>query len=95
MATKKKQPEKITIVVADRGWVFVGRAREATQLGIAGIHISDARCVRRWGTTRGLAQLAAEGPQEATKLDDKRGVFVPASDVKAIFECVGEKWGSL
>ncbi len=85
----------MTIIVADRGWVFVGHARQDVRLGIDGIAVDDARVVRRWGTSRGLAQLAAEGPQPNTKLDDKRPVFIPRSDVKSFFDCVEEKWGSL
>lgn len=58
------------IVIAERGWVFVGFVRrEGDQYVIE-------RCfnIRRWGTLTGLGQLAMEGPQPDTVLD-YYGVF--------------------
>jgi hypothetical protein len=41
------------------------------------IEIDRCQCVRRWGTTRGLGQLALEGPTAETKLDPEGdGVLV-------------------
>jgi len=56
---------EIRIVIAQRGWVFVGRVyREEYE-----IVIRDAVGVRRWGTTRGLGELRS-GPTSATVLDE-------------------------
>ena len=57
---------KWLIVVLDRNWVFVGR-HTRTQEGRN--RLEKAQCIRRWGTTGGLAQLATTGPQEDTKLE--------------------------
>ena len=47
------------IVIAQRGWVFVGDVTRTENEVV----IEDAAVVRRWGTTAGLGQLAAKGQQ--------------------------------
>lgn len=54
------------IVVLDRGFVYVGQVREEGDKVV----IENARNVRRWGTDKGLGQLALEGPQPNTQLDN-------------------------
>jgi hypothetical protein len=53
------------IVIWRHGWVFVGK------LYCQGddVHLTNASVIRRWGTERGLGQLAANGPTPDTKLD--------------------------
>ncbi len=53
------------IVIAQRGWVFAGDVREEGE----NVVIENAECIRRWGTTSGLGQLAREGKQPGTKVD--------------------------
>jgi hypothetical protein len=53
------------IIVADKGFVFVGNVVENND-GTVTLH--NARNIRRWGTTTGLGQLAA-GPTPETKYD--------------------------
>ncbi len=54
------------IIVADRGWVFVGDCVD-NEDGSVTIH--DARNIRRWGTTKGLGELA-NGPTSKTTTND-------------------------
>ena len=77
---------KRQIVIADRGWVFVGETSQ-TETGVV---IHNAAVVRRWGTTRGLGQLAKEGPTPDTRLDPCSTVHIPTGSVVAIMEC--EPW---
>lgn len=56
--------EKV-IIIAQRGWVFLG---DMTQED-SEVTLSNASCIRRWGTTKGLGQLAIDGPQPNTVLD--------------------------
>lgn len=42
------------IIIAQRGWVFVGDVQRADD----DVTITNAQCIRRWGTTRGLGELA-------------------------------------
>lgn len=57
--------EDIRILVLQRGRVVVGRYT----IEGSWITLTDSRTVRRWGTTRGLEQLANHGPldQDAQK----------------------------
>lgn len=55
----------IRIVVAQRGFVYIGKvSREEHE-----IVVRDAKCIRRWGTTKGLGELWS-GPRETTVLDE-------------------------
>lgn len=74
------------IVVADRGWVFLGDVysdSNGDQL------INEAKVIRIWGTTKGLGEIALTGPTPKTILDDAGTVRIPARSVVAIFDC---KW---
>ncbi len=51
----------ISIVVLQRGWVVVGVDAPGG--------ISAGAVIRRWGTERGLGQLAVAGPLRETVLD--------------------------
>lgn len=57
--------DDIRIVVLPHGHIWVGHyERDGLQVKVRG------RVVRRWGTNRGLAQIANEGPTEKTVLED-------------------------
>lgn len=55
----------LIIAVLQRGHVVVGRVVEAGHEVV----LRPAAVVRRWGTDRGIGQLAAEGPRPGTILD--------------------------
>ena len=79
------------IVVLDRGWVYV--AREVVESDKQ-LRLEGARCIRRWGTTEGLAQLANEGPQPKTKLEPECVVTAERSSVMHRIECRSAVWKS-
>lgn len=58
-------PTEWRIVVAQRGWVFVGRWEQDGD----NVTLHEAKCIRVWGTTKGLGELAASGPTAKTVLD--------------------------
>ena len=72
------------IVVLDRGFVYQGN--QVTRKGDT-VTIRDAKNVRRWGTTKGLGQLAAAGPQINTVLDDAGTVVAPMRAVIHFLAC--------
>lgn len=76
------------IVVAQRGWVFVG---DVSRTG-DDVTISDASCIRRWGTTKGLGELAAKGPTKSTVLDSMGTVRLHALAVVAFIDCEESAW---
>ena len=78
----------LKIAVLERGFVYIGRAA----IDGATISLTDARCIRRWGTTRGLGQLALEGKQENTKLDSAGHIVAPLSALIHTIDCDESKW---
>lgn len=77
---------KRVIVVGTYGWVFSGYAD--TEFGFD-VSLERACVVRKWGTTKGLGQLALSGPTNETVLDECGTVRVPANSVVAVIECQG------
>ena len=89
----KKQFEGATkIVVLQRGWVLVGIFEEKEN-GKCFLHNSSV--IRNWGTTKGLGELAENGPLSSTKLDKCNGVVEFDSLTKVLSISVNEeKWAS-
>lgn len=78
------------IVIAQRGWVFVGTVERSGD----DVTITDASCIRRWGTTKGLGELAKNGPQSNTVLDPMGTVRLHSLAVVASLDCEEEKWAA-
>jgi hypothetical protein len=85
MVNAKKQ-----IVILDRGFVFVGAVAQDGDWLV----ISDAKNVRRWGTTKGLGELAASGPLSKTILDPAGIVRAPLRAVIGTIDCEPSKWAA-
>ncbi len=60
------------IIVADRGWVFVGDCVDNEN---GSVTIYNAQNIRQWGTSKGLGELAT-GKTSKTVLDDYGTVSV-------------------
>lgn len=76
------------IVVLDRGFVYQGDVTLAGDFVI----IENAKNVRRWGTTKGLGELAAKGPQRNTVLDDAGTVRAPSRALIHLIACDDAAW---
>jgi hypothetical protein len=76
------------IVVLHRGWVVVGDVRKEGNE----IVVENASVIRRWGTTKGLGQLASDGPQSNTVLDAAGTVRANELAVVLTLDCNAEKW---
>lgn len=74
------------IVIGTYGWVFTGYM--VTDLNDS-IVLDDASVIRTWGTTKGLGQLALNGPTGDTILDQAGRTTVPKTSVVAVIECQG------
>jgi len=81
------EPTEAQIVVAQRGWIFVGDVTETEH----DIVITNARNIRIWGTTKGLGQLA-NGPLSGTKHDEYGTVRLPRLGVVARINVVAGAW---
>lgn len=76
------------IVIAQRGWVFVGKVSTPNEHEIV---IENARVIRRWGTTNGLGQIAINGPTPNTVMDDYGTVTLHPLAIVARVNC-SDKW---
>jgi hypothetical protein len=77
----------IRIAILQRGWIMVGRF---TQDGER-CFLRGASVVRRWGTTRGLGELAANGPLRETVLDPCGEAQFHELTAVALIRCEEEK----
>jgi hypothetical protein len=82
--------EGVRIVVLDRGRVKVGRLGKHPELAFHWL-LRDARVIRRWGSSRGLEQIAASGPTVGTVLDDPCDTAIPFRAVVEILESTSEE----
>ena len=78
---------EVMIAVLDRGFVYVGRVEHTD----SGITLRNAKCIRRWGTTKGLGELV-NGPLKDTLLDTVGTVHVPGRAVISLIEVVAASW---
>jgi len=79
----------IKICILQRGWVMVGKLERNG----SGCKLNQASVIRNWGTTKGLGELAANGPLKDTKLDKCNGlVEFDWLTVVATISCNEEKW---
>ncbi len=84
---KKEQGDDVRIVIAQRGWVFVGRYTATAEEVV----LHKAHCIRVWGTKKGLGELI-NGPLDGTKLDDSGTVRMHPLAVLATMDCNVDKW---
>ena len=77
----------VKIVIAQRGWVFVGRF---SRVG-SDCKLTSASVIRRWGTTRGIGELI-NGPLNDTILDPCGVVRFDSITIVATIDCNEEKW---
>ena len=79
------------IIVVKLGWVLVGTVTEtATTLSVTNTHV-----VRRWGTSKGLGELAANGPLKATILEPCGHVVIERPAVLFRIDCEAAPWKKL
>ena len=80
----------LQLVVLPRGWVMVGECEEKE----GKLFMKNASVVRRWGTSKGLPELANNGPLAGTTLDGKCEMQFPMSSVIAQMKCDNKAWSN-
>lgn len=78
----------LQIIILDRGYVYVGNV----SIDDNWVLITNARNVRRWGTTKGLGELAANGPLKDSIIDPVGTVRAPLRALIGLIECEASKW---
>lgn len=86
---RKEYSGEVKIVVLQRGWIFVGYySKNGSEC-----KLSNAKCIRQWGTTKGLGELVS-GPTSKTVLDDAGTVRFNELTVIATVDADESKWSS-
>lgn len=79
----------VKIVILQRGWTMVGRFERNG----SDCKLYNASVIRSWGTTKGLGEIAKDGPTSNTKLDPTNGVVeFDYLTVVAMISCEESKW---
>lgn len=82
----------VKIVVLQRGWVMVGKLEKNG----SECKLHNASVIRNWGTTKGLGEIAINGPTTLTKLDKCGGeVEFDYLTVVCAISCNEDKWTSI
>lgn len=76
------------ICVLQRGWVVVG---DFEQQG-SECTVTNGSVIRRWGTSKGLGELATEGPKAETILDPIPKANFHELTLVLRIECTSKKW---
>jgi hypothetical protein len=79
---------EIKIIILQRGWVAVGKFHKKE----TDCRLLDAYIIRRWGTTKGLGELALEGPTSDTILDKAGTMYFDSLTVVASLDCNKKIW---
>lgn len=92
IAYVKKEEAKnspIKIVILQRGWVVIGKyTEEENDMCL----LTSAKVIRSWGTTKGLGELALNGKQTDTILDETGIVRFHKLTSVFIIDCNETKW---
>ena len=78
----------IRIVILQRGWVYVGKYFEQGEQ----CWLENASCIRKWGTSKGLGELAEFGPKSETILDSCPTVKFNKYSVICTINCEKDIW---
>ena len=78
----------VRICVLHRGWVLIGEySRKAEFITLKNTHV-----IRRWGTTKGLGEIAVDGPLSGTVLDKEPECEFHTSQCIRTIKCEVSKW---
>lgn len=79
----------VKIVILQRGWIIVGRFERNG----SDCKVSNASVIRKWGTSKGLGEIAKDGPTGSTELDKCYGVVqFDYLTVVATIDCEEKSW---
>lgn len=78
----------VRIVILQRGWVVVGYFLQDGSYCM----LDAASVIRVWGTTKGLGEIAKDGPTSKTVLDPCPKIRFHELTAIAMIDCAEDKW---
>jgi hypothetical protein len=88
---KQQSDSPIKIAILQRGWVMVGNYSTDGDT----CYLSNASVIRIWGTTKGLGEIAINGPTPSTKLDPVGTVQFHILTTVALVDCNKNAWPNI
>jgi len=88
LSKKNIKPTKKQIVILNRGWVVMGEYSEKGN----DCTLTNAFVVRKWGTTKGLGELAENGKLPNTILDATPNIHFNKLTMVARMDVNEEAW---
>lgn len=82
--------KRVLVTTRHRG-VFAGEIDDGQDLAATAMPLRNARMAIRFGTTRGVMQLAETGPTGNSKISAPADIPM-LHDITALFEITGEAW---
>lgn len=82
------KPTSKQIVVLQRGWIVIGDVEKSE----TEVKINNCSVIRVWGTSKGLGEIAENGPTEKTKLDKCPAIIVHPLSVVLYMNVNEELW---
>jgi len=79
---------KTKIVVLQRGWIVVGKF----ELNGNYVTLTDAKVIRKWGTSKGLGELAMNGATSETTFDPQPDTRFHILTTIEIIDCNDVCW---
>jgi len=86
-----KNKKNIKIAILQRGWNMIGEFERKGN----NCKLTNASVIRRWGTTKGLGEIALNGKMPDTILDRVGTVEFDYLTVVALIDCEPSKWKTL
>jgi hypothetical protein len=71
------------ILIITNGFVFMGDVKDVE----GGVYVTDLQNIRRYGTERGIGQIAMSGPTKDTILDPFGEGFFPTHTIIGRINC--------
>ncbi|AJP72289.1 hypothetical protein TS85_11560 [Sphingomonas hengshuiensis] len=84
--------KRVLVTTAHRG-VFAGEIADDQDLSVKAMPLKNARMAIRFGTTRGLMQLAETGPTSSSKISAPADIPM-LHDITALFAVTEEAWAA-
>lgn len=82
--------KRVLVTTQHRG-VFAGEIEDDQDLTVKAMPLKNARMAIRFGTTKGLMQLAETGPTSSSKISAAADIPI-LHDITAIFAVTDEAW---
>jgi hypothetical protein len=84
--------KQVLVTTAHRG-VFAGEIEDDQDLSVKAMPLKNARMAIKFGTTKGVMQLAETGPTSQSKISAKADIPM-LHDITALFAVSEEAWAA-